>query len=105
MKPGNESGARSPREMFVVISYDIPDDRRRLRVMKLLEGYGRRVQYSVFECRLTVGHLREVERRLARVIRAEEDDVRFYVLCRGCQKMRRGLGRGQPEEEKGYVVV
>lgn len=105
MKPDAESGSRSPRELFVVVSYDIPDDRRRLRVMKLLEGYGRRVQYSVFECRLTPGHLREVERRLARLIRPEEDDVRFYVLCRSCQGMRRGLGRGQPEEEKGHVVV
>ncbi|MGY2838709.1 CRISPR-associated endonuclease Cas2 [Thermostichus sp. MS-CIW-41] len=35
-----------------VITYDIPDNKRRKKVSDLLEGYGRRVQYSVFECRL-----------------------------------------------------
>ena len=38
--------------MYVVVSYDITNDRRRLKVMKTLEGFGERVQYSVFECRL-----------------------------------------------------
>lgn len=36
--------------MFYLISYDIPDDRRRVRVAKTLKDYGDRVQYSVFEC-------------------------------------------------------
>jgi CRISPR-associated protein Cas2 len=39
--------------MFLyVISYDIPDDKRRKKIADLLEGYGQRVQYSVFECQL-----------------------------------------------------
>lgn len=38
--------------MFVVVSYDIKNDKRRRKVMKLMEGYGERVQYSVFECHL-----------------------------------------------------
>jgi len=33
--------------------YDIPSDKRRKKVSDLLEGYGQRVQYSVFECVLT----------------------------------------------------
>jgi len=32
-----------------LISYDVPDDQRRLKIMHLLEGLGERVQYSVFE--------------------------------------------------------
>jgi CRISPR-associated protein Cas2 len=32
--------------MLVVVTYDVPDDKRRLKLAKLLEGYGRRVQYS-----------------------------------------------------------
>lgn len=31
-----------------LIAYDIPDDKRRTRLAKLLERYGDRVQYSVF---------------------------------------------------------
>jgi len=35
-----------------VIAYDIADDDTRLRLARLLEGWGRRGQRSVFECRL-----------------------------------------------------
>ena len=37
---------------FFLVSYDIPDDRRRARVFKLLRGWGERVQFSVFCCQL-----------------------------------------------------
>lgn len=36
--------------LFYVICYDIPDDKRRKKISDLLEVYGSRVQYSVFEC-------------------------------------------------------
>ncbi|MGI0489366.1 CRISPR-associated endonuclease Cas2 [Pantanalinema rosaneae CENA516] len=39
--------------LLYVVTYDIPCDKRRKKVADLLEGYGRRVQYSVFECVLT----------------------------------------------------
>ncbi|MEW6376162.1 MAG: CRISPR-associated endonuclease Cas2, partial [Thermodesulfobacteriota bacterium] len=38
--------------MFYVVSYDIPDDQRRIKIAKILEDFGDRVQYSVFECLL-----------------------------------------------------
>jgi CRISPR-associated protein Cas2 len=41
------------RTYFVVVSYDITDDKRRVRMAKTLLGYGQRVQYSVFEAHLT----------------------------------------------------
>lgn len=31
-----------------LITYDIPDDKRRTRISKLLRSYGERMQYSVF---------------------------------------------------------
>jgi CRISPR-associated protein Cas2 len=36
-----------------VIAYDIPDDKRRTKVHKILLGYGKWTQYSLFECFLT----------------------------------------------------
>ncbi|HHP7244558.1 MAG TPA: CRISPR-associated endonuclease Cas2, partial [Elainellaceae cyanobacterium] len=36
--------------MLVLVVYDIANNRRRQKLSKLLEGYGRRVQESVFEC-------------------------------------------------------
>lgn len=38
---------------LLLVTYDITEDSERSRVSKLLEGYGRRVQKSAFECRLT----------------------------------------------------
>ena len=35
-----------------LVCYDITSDRVRNKIVKTLEGYGRRVQYSVFECDL-----------------------------------------------------
>jgi CRISPR-associated protein Cas2 len=32
--------------MFWIVSYDIPNDKRRSKVAKILEGHGRRAQYS-----------------------------------------------------------
>lgn len=37
---------------FYLVSYDIPSDRRRARIFKLLRGWGERVQFSVFCCQL-----------------------------------------------------
>jgi CRISPR-associated protein Cas2 len=38
---------------FVIVAYDVADDRRRSHVVKLLEKVGVRINYSVFECMLT----------------------------------------------------
>lgn len=77
------AGAR-PAHQFVVISYDIPDDRRRSRVCDLLKDYGERVQYSVFECQLRAKDLRRLRERLKPLLEPKEDDIRFYLLCATC---------------------
>jgi CRISPR-associated protein Cas2 len=69
--------------MFVVICYDITDDRRRNKVGKILEGFGSRVQKSVFECDLQLKHFEKLKQKLARVLR-DEDSVRYYYLCAAC---------------------
>lgn len=66
--------------LFYVVTYDIPVDKRRKKVADLLEGYGSRVQYSVFECVLTPEKYRELQKRLRKRIKVEEDSIRFYPL-------------------------
>lgn len=70
--------------MFYVISYDIPDDRRRNQLAKTLKGFGTRVQYSVFEAHLNRRQYEELKRAVARVIDLAEDSVRYYTLCGNC---------------------
>ena len=70
--------------MFYVISYDIPDDRRRNQLAKELKGFGTRVQYSVFEAHLSRAQYEELKRAVSRIINPSEDSVRYYRLCGAC---------------------
>jgi CRISPR-associated protein Cas2 len=66
--------------LLYLVTYDIPDDKRRKKVSDLLEGYGVRVQYSVFECVLSKPKYDELRKRLKKRIKDGEDSVRFYPL-------------------------
>ena len=91
-------------ELHVVVAYDIPDDRRRLRVAKVLLGYGERVQYSVFECRITKVQYLRMKERLDQLIEPEEDAISFYFLCEACRgKIERIGGRGLLPEDAVFV--
>ncbi len=67
--------------LFAFVSYDIADPVRLRRVAALCEGYGERVQKSVFECHLKPARLQELRDRLARIIRPGEDKVFIATLC------------------------
>jgi CRISPR-associated protein Cas2 len=97
--------AQRNRRHWVVVSYDIPNDRRRTKVMKTLEGFGHRVQYSVFECELRPADLTKLKARLKGLIEPQEDDIRFYDLCETCQGKVTMLGRAKMFREKTSVVV
>jgi CRISPR-associated protein Cas2 len=91
--------------MFVVVSYDIVDDKRRIKVMKTLEGYGRRAQYSVFECDLSARQVTTLRKRLKAIINAREDDVRFYFLCKIDISRVQLLGKASLHREKSFYIV
>lgn len=69
---------------FVVVAYDISDDRRRSRVVKLLEKVGVRVNYSVFECMLTDSQYEKLRRDIGSAINRKEDSVVYYPICVDC---------------------
>ncbi|MFQ3637221.1 MAG: CRISPR-associated endonuclease Cas2 [Cyanobacteriota bacterium] len=68
--------------LFYIVTYDIPCDKRRKKVSDLLEGYGKRVQYSVFECIISNAKYNELRDRLKKHIKPQEDSIRFYPLSR-----------------------
>ncbi|HZS87889.1 MAG TPA: CRISPR-associated endonuclease Cas2 [Chloroflexota bacterium] len=89
---------------FYVVSYDIPDDRRRNRVHRLLSGFGTNVQDSVFECYLTATQVTMLQEELRREINRAEDHMRFYSLCRECQKHIEALAGQPPSEPHAYFA-
>jgi len=66
-----------------LISYDVRDPKRLREVAKTLEGYGTRVQYSVFRCRLDRELLEKVHWELNQIM-APEDDLLVIPLCGEC---------------------
>src|SRR5436190_4830163 len=91
--------------MLYVVSYDIPNDRRRARVHSALTGFGTWVQYSVFECFLDRKQRMLLEARLLKEIHQREDTVRIYCLCGACIPKVEVLGLGDaPREEDVYLL-
>lgn len=72
------SKGRSDR-LFILIIYDIVDNKKRVKFAKYLQGYGTRVQKSAFEAHLT----RKVYDKLLNGIPGycgKEDSVRIYRM-------------------------
>ncbi|WP_202801853.1 CRISPR-associated endonuclease Cas2 [Rhodovulum sp. PH10] len=67
-------------ERLYIVTYDIADEKRWRRVFKLMNGYGRWLQLSVFQCRLTARRRVELARRLEEIIRADADHVLILDL-------------------------
>lgn len=83
---------------FYLICYDIVKNNRRNKVSNLLQGYGLRVQKSVFECVLTEDQYDMLDRKLAQYIKADEDQVRFYPMTAHTRRKVITLGV-QPERQ------
>ncbi len=71
--------------MKIVISYDVrtdsPGGKKRLRrIAKLLESYGQRVQFSVFECEVDGGQWVKLKKKILDEIKKEDDSLRIYKL-------------------------
>jgi len=69
---------------WYLVCYDVRDDKRLRRVAKHLEGYGTRVQYSVFRCYLSAEQMQKLKWELTQRFVASEDDVMFIPLCARC---------------------
>lgn len=93
--------------MFLyVVAYDIPCNKRRQKISDLLEGYGQRVQYSVFECRLSADKYKELRRRLKKKVKLAEDSLRFYPLSRHTLEQVECWGVGPAVTEfPGSVII
>lgn len=50
---------------------------------KILEGFGNRVQWSVFECDLKPEHVKTLRKKLTKVLE-KDDSVRYYYICGQC---------------------
>ncbi len=81
---GSPEPSRATRRIHVVVSYDVADDRRRVRLAKRLAGYLYRVQYSVFEGDVAELALARLLEESVDVLDPQADSLRVYYLCKAC---------------------
>jgi CRISPR-associated protein Cas2 len=87
-----------------VIAYDIPDDRRRTKIHKILLGFGKWTQYSLFECFLTKKELVLLRSKLAEHLKDTQDSVRFYPMCATCLQAVETVGGSPPSQDLVFIV-
>lgn len=91
--------------MLVLVIYDIPDDKRRLALSDFLEGQGRRVQKSCFECFLSLEEMERLHRRVLKRVKPEEDNVRFYWIPADALPRTLTIGSEPPQSPPTVYIV
>ncbi len=76
-----------------LVCYDIRDDTRLRKAAQIVSGYGDRLQYSVFRCRLSATELERLLWELGRVLKPE-DSLLLIPLCQRCVEGVRSRNRG-----------
>ena len=82
-----------------VVTYDISSPKRWRKIFKILKSYGKPVQYSVFECRLSKAQIKSMHAALAAILDDQDDRVHCYPLCGQCDERTIVLGYGGRSEE------
>ena len=62
-------------ERIYIVTYDIADERRWRQVYRVMKGYGRWLQLSVFQCRLTRRRRQDMAAALEAIIHKRDDHV------------------------------
>lgn len=78
-----------------LICYDVRDPARYRKVYRIIRGHGRRLQYSVFRCRLDDSEIEKLRWRLAEVMDSE-DSLLIIDLCPRCAS--RAISRNQVDD-------
>jgi CRISPR-associated protein Cas2 len=92
-----------------LVCYDVRDPKRLRKTAKHMEGYGERMQYSVFRCWLNLRRMEQLRWELTEIL-LPEDDALFIPLCGSCvQGMRTTHAPTEdpcwPSEPEGHRIV
>jgi CRISPR-associated protein Cas2 len=93
------------RHMLHLVAYDVRNPKRLRRVAKVCEGYGIRVEYSVFECDLAPEMFQRLWNDLSREIDWEQDAILAYRICGSCVKQISSMGQVvRPQKVLVYML-
>jgi CRISPR-associated protein Cas2 len=96
--------------MELLVTYEVDTttregERRLRRVAKACEGYGYRVQKSVFEIVCDPAQRLLLEAQLLDIIDPAHDSVRIYQLTRSTFRTARHLGAATSPTHEGPMII
>ena len=91
--------------MKYLVSFDICDNKRRRRVVKIILSYMARVQKSVFEGFLSHQQLSVFQGKILKEIDLECDSVRYYPLYQEAEKKIVVQGVGEAVVYQEVIII
>jgi len=94
-------------EHLYIVAYDIADRVRWRKVFRAMNGYGRWVQLSVFQCRLTARRRAAMSARLEAIIHARNDHVLIFDLgpADTVEPVAESLGKGFTPIRREAIII
>ena len=86
---------------MLIVTYDISNDKLRLKFSKYLNRFGYRLQYSVFEIRHTDRFLKNIELEIKSSFEkkfSEKDSILIFNLSKQCKITRYGYAKHDNED-------
>ena len=94
--------------MRIVVAFDVSDDRKRYRLVRVLKNYGVRVQKSVFEVpELARAAYLRMRSQAEGTIDPATDSLRYYSLCAACMERieHHGAGPGVLDPPPSFRII
>lgn len=76
----NTEDTITEKKLYILVIYDIVDNKRRNQFAKRMNGYGFRVQKSAFEAMILPSQYRKIIAEIPGLIDAATDSVRVYKI-------------------------
>ncbi|HMW03083.1 MAG: CRISPR-associated endonuclease Cas2 [Blastocatellia bacterium] len=94
----------SAKKTLYVVVYDVSDDQQRAKLNRWLHRFGIAVQYSVFECRITLAQFNELKTEALTLIDQRTDRIRFFEVCVACSRQTISFGKMPSSDIKPAII-
>ncbi len=96
--------------MYVLVTYDVstktPAGKKRLRqIARICEGFGQRVQNSVFELLVDPGQWADCKSKLESAFNPAEDSLRYYYLGSNWKRRVEHVGAKETLDIEGPLII
>ncbi len=92
-----------------LVCYDISSNKYRKKVADILLNYGKRIQYSVFECRLDKKRYQELCDELKILANQCKEDINIRIFEIGKDEYAKGIVIGNPDfisaEPENVIII